>query len=59
MSETRLNCDTLIERLKDLPPAYHRDATTLIKCLFWLLVLTWGEPSLLGAVVAWIGRMGV
>lgn len=30
----------------------------LIKACTWLVVLTWGTPDLLGALVALIGRLG-
>jgi hypothetical protein len=29
---------------------------TVVRCLFWLLVLFYGEPDLIGSIIAWIGR---
>ena len=35
-----------------------REMVAAIWAAFWLLVLTAGEPDLLGAVVRWVERLG-
>jgi hypothetical protein len=36
---------------------HYRETVTLIRCLTFLAVVTIGDPSILDAVVAWIGRI--
>ena len=46
--------NTQLSFARDMP----RDLTAAIWAAFWLLVLTAGEPDLLGALVALIERIG-
>ena len=51
----KMLCARVSEALKQ--PQHYADMKTALWIVFWVFVLTWGEPDLISSVVKFIDRL--